>query len=81
VKFPRDLSGEGLAKALAKRGYRVTRQTGSHMRLTTPSPTEHHLTIPNHKSLRIGTLAAILNQVAAHLKISREELLQELFEK
>jgi predicted RNA binding protein YcfA (HicA-like mRNA interferase family) len=35
VKLPRNLSGDDLAKALAKLGYGVTRQTGSHMRLTT----------------------------------------------
>ena len=81
MKFPRDLSGKDLAKALAKLGYQLTRQTGSHMRLTIHSPSEHHITIPNHDSLRVGTLAAVANQVAAHLKISREELLRELFGK
>jgi predicted RNA binding protein YcfA (HicA-like mRNA interferase family) len=35
VKLPRDVSGSDLVKALAKLGYTVTRQTGSHMRLTT----------------------------------------------
>jgi len=35
VKVPRDLSGAALAKALSKVGYQMTRQTGSHIRLTT----------------------------------------------
>ena len=35
MKLPRDLSGDNLAKALCKLGYQVTRQTGSHLRLTT----------------------------------------------
>ena len=35
MKLPRDLSGSDLARALQVLGYRVTRQTGSHMRLTT----------------------------------------------
>jgi len=37
MKTPRDLSGSELAKALRKLGYVVTRQTGSHLRVTRPS--------------------------------------------
>ena len=55
MKLPRDLSGEQLAHALGRLGYEVTRQTGSHMRLTTTDPAEHHITIPNHNPLRVGT--------------------------
>ena len=79
MKVPRDLSGVALAKALSKVGYQVTRQTGSHIRLTTQSPTQHHVTIPAHDPLKIGTLSGILGDVAAHLKTSREELMQRLF--
>jgi len=79
VKLPRDLSGARLAKALARVGYSITRQTGSHLRLTTVSPSEHHVTIPAHDPLRVGTLAAILADVAAHQEISRDELLDRLF--
>ncbi len=46
MKLPRDLSGLDLAKALSGVGYRVTRQTGSHIRLTTDRPAQHHVTIP-----------------------------------
>ena len=35
MRLPRDVSGDDLAEALADLGYRVTRQTGSHLRLTT----------------------------------------------
>jgi hypothetical protein len=35
VRLPRSVSGPELAKALQRLGYEVTRQTGSHMRLTT----------------------------------------------
>jgi predicted RNA binding protein YcfA (HicA-like mRNA interferase family) len=35
MKLPRDLSGDELAALFEKYGYVVTRQTGSHMRLTT----------------------------------------------
>jgi hypothetical protein len=40
---------------------------------------EHHITIPRHKPLRVGTLSSILNEVAAYLEIQREELAKELF--
>ena len=79
MKVPRDLSGAELAKALARAGYGVTRQTGSHIRLTTQSPTQHHVTVPAHDPLKVGTLSGILGDVAAHLKITRDELLQRLF--
>jgi predicted RNA binding protein YcfA (HicA-like mRNA interferase family) len=81
MKLPRDVSGNELARRLALFGYRVTRQTGSHLRLTTYEHGEHHLTIPNHPSLRVGTLAAILADVAKHLEMSKDELTVRLFEK
>lgn len=79
MKLPRDLSADALAKHLARYGYSVTRQTGSHLRLTTTQKGEHHVTIPAHSSLRVGTLNAILSDVAAHLKKPKEKLIQELF--
>jgi predicted RNA binding protein YcfA (HicA-like mRNA interferase family) len=47
MRLPRDLSGSDLAQSLQKLAYSVTRQTGSHLRLTTHEHGEHHLTIPN----------------------------------
>ncbi|MGH8674917.1 MAG: type II toxin-antitoxin system HicA family toxin, partial [Burkholderiales bacterium] len=79
VKLPRDLSGADLSKALAKVGYHITRQTGSHIRLTTDLPAQHHVTIPAHDSLKVGTLSGVLGDVANHLKLDREELLRRLF--
>ena len=55
MKLPRDLSGADLVKALSRAGYRVTRQTGSHVRLTVDIPSQHNITIPAHDSLKIGT--------------------------
>lgn len=79
MRLPRDLTGAQLVKALEKRfEYRLTRQTGSHMRLTCRSAGEHHVTIPKHDPLKIGTLSAILTDVAEHHKISRDQLLTEL---
>jgi predicted RNA binding protein YcfA (HicA-like mRNA interferase family) len=79
MKLPRDVSGAQLVKALGRLGYRVSRQAGSHVRLTCEQPKQHHITIPNHDSLRIGTLAAILNDVASHHGFSREALVEKLF--
>jgi len=81
LKLPRDLSGEELARLLRQYGYSTARQTGSHMRLSTTSKgIEHHVTIPAHKQLKIGTLAEILNEVAQYLEISRDDLARKLFE-
>jgi len=79
MKLPRDVSGARLVKALAALGYRVTRQTGSHLRLTCDAPLQHHITIPNHDQLRIGTLSAILGDIAAHHGLERDALLERLF--
>jgi hypothetical protein len=48
------------------------------MRLTITAQSPHHVTIPRHESLRTGTLASILDDVAAHLEITRAELLARL---
>jgi predicted RNA binding protein YcfA (HicA-like mRNA interferase family) len=79
LRLPRDVSGDDLAKALADLGYRVTRQTGSHLRLTTLEGGEHHITIPRHAALRVGTLAGILGDVAQHFALTREDLIERLF--
>jgi predicted RNA binding protein YcfA (HicA-like mRNA interferase family) len=81
MRLPRDLGGIELAKLLNQYGYRITRQTGSHLLLTTQLNGEHHLTIPNHPDLRVGTLSAILTDVADHLGIPRDELIAKLFGK
>lgn len=80
MRLPRDLSGRELARALSRYGYTVTRETGGHMRLTTQQGGEHHVTIPDHRQLRVGTLAAILAEVAMHLGVERAELVRQLIE-
>jgi predicted RNA binding protein YcfA (HicA-like mRNA interferase family) len=80
LKLPRDLSGADLARLLKQVGYEITRQTGSHIRLTSKKRGfEHHLTIPAHKQLRVGTLSAILAESSAYLGIERDALAAELF--
>ena len=81
MRLPRDISGEELAALLHRHGYQITRQTGSHMRLTTLHGGEHHVTISNHDPLRLGTLNSILKDVAEHVGLSREELLISLRDK
>lgn len=51
------------------------------MRLTTTQQGEHHVTIPRQASLRVGTLSAILSDVADHLGISKQALMEALFGK
>jgi predicted RNA binding protein YcfA (HicA-like mRNA interferase family) len=81
LKLPRDLSGEELVRSLRRYGYSVIRQTGSHIRLSSSiKGGEHHITVPAHKQLKIGTLAEILTNVAQYLEISRDALAQELFD-
>ncbi len=79
MRLPRDLSGDDFIRALGRFGYRITRQSGSHVRLSTEEGGTHRLTIPRHKSLRVGTLAAAINDVALHFAISREAVAEKLF--
>ena len=79
MKIPRDISGAELVKLLGRYGYKITRQTGSHLRITTQLNHEHHLTIPSHSSLRVGTLSAILSEIAAHLQREKSEIVKELW--
>ena len=80
MRLPRELSGASLAAALESLGYHVTRQKGSHIRLTTLENGEHHLTIPNHDPLRLGTLSGILKAVADHVGMSKDEVAEKLFD-
>lgn len=67
MRVPRDLSGADRVKRLRRFGYSVTHG-------------EHHITIPNHDPLKLGTLASILAGVAVHHGLARDELIQRLFE-
>ena len=74
MRLPRDLTGAQLVRALGKLDYKATRQTGSHVRLTCEASAQHHVTVPLHDPLRIGTLASILSAVAEAHGLTREEL-------
>jgi predicted RNA binding protein YcfA (HicA-like mRNA interferase family) len=79
MRLPRAVSGADLVRALRVFGYEVTRQTGSHIRLTTQQRGEHHVTVPNHDSLRVGTLAGVLADIAEHFNLDRNEVVERLF--
>lgn len=81
MKVPRDLSGQDIVKALSIYGYQFIRQKGSHIMITTHNNGEHHLAIPNHNPLKIGTLNAILKQIANHFGISKEDVIRKLSDK
>ena len=75
----RTISASQLIKVVRKLGYEPSRQTGSHIRLTTLQNGQHHITIPNHDPLKTGTLNAILIDIAQHFKISKQELIDKIF--
>ncbi len=79
MRLPRDLGDDELARLLEAYSYTITGQAGSHIRLASSlKGREHHITIPKHKPLKIGTLNSILKDVAAYLEIDRDTLIKEL---
>jgi len=79
VKLPRDLYGRDLARVLCARwAYAKVNQVGSHIILQTETPTHHRISVPAHKPLRLGTFSAILREVAAAKRTTREAILDTL---
>ncbi|HEY6304656.1 MAG TPA: type II toxin-antitoxin system HicA family toxin [Terriglobales bacterium] len=61
MRLPRDLSGHEVIRLLQRYGHERTRQVGSHIRLQSSNRGyPHHVTVPDHRSLRLGTLSASL---------------------
>ena len=79
MKIPRDIGGDELAKLVARYGYKITRITGSHMRLETQMGGEHHITIVKKKPLKVGTVDGVIRDIAKHFGRSKQELIKELF--
>ena len=66
MRVPRDVNASALIKLLEKYGYTVIRQTGSHIRMTkTTNKSEHNITIPKHKPIKIGTLHNIAKDICS----------------
>ena len=59
-------------------GYTVTRQHGSHMRVTTQINGEHHEVIPRHTPIKVKTLSSILKSIAEHHSLTMESLMEQL---
>jgi predicted RNA binding protein YcfA (HicA-like mRNA interferase family) len=79
VRIPRDIGASNLIRALRILGYERVRQDGSHIRLTTAVGGTHHVTVPNHRPLKTGTLlGGVLKPIAAHHQLTVEELLGKL---
>ena len=78
-KAPRNISGKDLIKVLSKFGYKIVRQNGSHIRLSINIEDNiKHITVPNHDPIKLGTLMAIINDVALQLSINKEDILKKL---
>ena len=60
MKLPRNVSTDELIGSLQKLGYTITRQKGSHIRVTTNLNGQHHITVPNHSPIKLGTLSLSL---------------------
>jgi len=79
-RIPRNVSHKDLYIVLRKYGYTISRQTGSHIRLKSNfMGHEHLITIPAHSPIKVGTLNNILKDIAAYLKITKENLIENLF--
>ncbi len=78
MKLPREVAGERLVRILETLGYAVTRQKGSHVRLRHDGPPAHSITVPLHKTLKVGTLHAVLSEVAQMRSITFESLVELL---
>ena len=57
-KFP-GLSGKEIVRALEKLGFRVARQSGSHILM---KKGEKGCVVPNHKEVKVGTVNGVLRQ-------------------
>ncbi len=80
MKRPRDISARELIRRLKPFGYEVTRQSGSHIRLTTQVRGEHHITIPAHRDLTVGKINDVLWAMVQHFGLPRDEVLRQLFD-
>jgi predicted RNA binding protein YcfA (HicA-like mRNA interferase family) len=74
----REVGCPRLVNALCVLGYEATRQNGSHVRVTTLRDEENHEVIPYDQTIKPGTLSGILKHVAAHHRMSVNELVKML---
>ena len=48
------------------------------MVLETETPTHQRISVPEHESVKVGTLTSILRAVAAHKGVTREKILESI---
>ena len=74
MKVPRDIDAIKLIKLLQQYGYRIIKQTGSHIRMSKnlSSNETHNITIPNHKPIKIGTLHSISSDICEKNKLNKK---------
>lgn len=56
------VSGVDVIKGLAKIGYELDHQTGSHMILRQREPPHRRIAVPRHREIAKGTLRAIIRE-------------------
>jgi len=56
------ISGREVVSALARLGYELDRQRGSHMILRNTRPPHRRLVVPDHREVAKGTLRAIIRE-------------------
>jgi len=78
-KLPRDVPGNGWQKLSRYSSIRSRVKLEATLRLTTTTNGQHHVTIPDHDHLKIGTLSGILGDVAQHLESPKAEIIDKLF--
>jgi len=78
MMMPRDIGCPRLVNALCVLGYEATQQNSSHVRVTTKRDDVNHEVIPVDRAIKSGTLSGILRHVAAHHRMSMNELLKML---
>ena len=82
MRLPRDLSGEEIVTLLSRHfEYRIVRTRGSHItiRRENSSSPPHSVTVPRHRNVSVGTLDAIIGDVAKSLSLSKDEVRETLF--
>ncbi|MEL7364061.1 MAG: type II toxin-antitoxin system HicA family toxin [Bacteroidota bacterium] len=68
------VSGRDVVKALAKLGYDLDRQKGSHMILRQAVAPHRRVVVPDHKEVAKGTLRAIIRESGLTVDEFRELL-------
>jgi predicted RNA binding protein YcfA (HicA-like mRNA interferase family) len=79
MKLPRNISGDRFADHICRHWeYTRIHQVGSHIMLRTETPSRSKQVVPAHKTLKVGTFAKLLGQIAAHKQVTREDILRGL---